>query len=62
MDETLYLTITRGKDDRPIVATSDPRVLQAAAHALYDALGGQQHHPRALRLARELEHTPQEAS
>lgn len=54
---TLYLTITRGAEPRPIVATSDPGVLRAVARALYEALQGPGQGPdrRVLRLAQQLE-------
>ena len=53
-DNTLYLTITRGNEPRPIVATSDPAVIRAVAEALYSSLRGAPERARVLRLAREM--------
>ena len=54
MDETLYLTITRGEEPRPIVATSDPAVIRAVADALYASLRGADRKP-VLQLRRALD-------
>ena len=56
-DTTLYLSITRGHEPKPILATSDPGVLRAVARALFETLTGEERVP-ALRLARELDADP----
>lgn len=52
-DDTLYLTITRGSEPRPIIATSDPGVIRAVAEALAATLrgAGRRQARRVLRLA-----------
>jgi len=58
MDDILYLTITRGDEPQPIVATSDPRILRVVARTLYEVLGGAERAP-VLRLQRELDDEPE---
>jgi hypothetical protein len=53
-DAVLYLTITRGAEPRPLLATSDPVVIKAVARALNEVLVGPER-PQMLRLARELD-------